>query len=71
MISCASNVSMKTNARGSISTKSNRAVICQATPKMVERLQQIALVGTASALLSLVRGRFDSHRDWNRVRLLT
>ena len=59
MLSCASNASLRANARGSISSKSGRPVICQATPKMAERMQQIALVGTASALLSLVRARFD------------
>ena len=68
MISCASNASLRSNARDSSPTKSNRAVICQATPKMVERMQQFALVGTASALLSLVCCRFDCRgRNGNRV----
>ena len=58
MISCASKASLKTNVAGQSSTNSNRAVVCRATPKIAERMQQIALIGTASALLSMVRGLF-------------
>ena len=43
-------------AMASTSIPSRATVVCKAAPnKMIERMQQAALIGTASALLSLVR----------------